>query len=374
MVFINQSSGYLMVDVVNAFVRSGKYSRVALVSGCQPKGNTRLSPEVDVRKIIGYNRSSLVKRMLSWGAGTMQIFFLLLSVFRKYEVMYVTNPPMAYLLSLVLPNRFSVIIYDVYPDALKNIGIQASHFLYRKWEKWNRRAFEKADRIFALSEGMAVLLSRYVSPEKICVVPLWTDTSRFRPLEKSSNPFVREQGLDGKFIVLYSGNIGYTHNVESIIEVANTLKEVKDVYFLIIGEGGKKSALEKLSKEYGLENCRFLTWQPQETLPYSLAAADLAVVTINEKTARLSVPSKTFNLMAVGVPLLCIAPGDSELHRLVEKYDIGRCFDREATDEMADYIVRLKSDREFHKRLSERSRKAAAGFTEKNAEDFIREE
>lgn len=370
-VFINQSSGYLMVDIANAFVRADKYNRIVLVSGREPKGNHPLSPQVKVRKIVGYNRSSLIKRIFSWGIATLQIFFYLLFAFRKYEVVYITNPPMAYLLSLIFSNRFSVIIYDVYPDALKNIGIQASHFLYRKWEQWNRRVFKKADRIFALSDGMAALLSYYTVPEKISVVPLWTDMSRFRPVKKDVNPFIRAQGLKGKFVVLYSGNIGYTHNVESIIEVANRLKEEKDIYFLIIGEGGKKAVLEKQSNSYGLKNCRFLTWQPQETLPYSLAAADLAVVTINEKTARLSVPSKTFNMMAVGVPLLCIAPEDSELNRLVKKYDTGCCFGKNATDEMADYIVRLKSDKDLYKRLSEQSRKAAADFTERNAEDFI---
>ena len=127
-VLINQSTGYLMVDIVNAY--ASKYDRVSLMAGSIKVTERSLKDEVEVDKIIAYNRDSSLKRIFTWCWGTIQIFFKLLFNYRGYEIVYVTNPPMCYLLPLLLRHPFSVIVYDIYPDALRNIGIKESNFLY----------------------------------------------------------------------------------------------------------------------------------------------------------------------------------------------------------------------------------------------------
>lgn len=368
-VLINQSTGYLMIDVVNAY--TSKYDHVSLIAGSIKVTERSLNDGVKVDKIIAYNRDSTLKRIFTWCWGTIQIFLKLLFNYRGYEIVYVTNPPMCYLLPLLLHRPFSVIVYDIYPDALRNIGVKENNWLYRCWTQWNRIVFSKALKVITLSAGMGKVLEKYTYKDRIKVISNWAASENFYPIKKTENRFLQMHSLNGKFTVLYSGNIGYTHNVECLIEIARILKNEVDIQFLIIGEGKKKEALINMAKEYGLSSCRFFTWQDRDTLPYSLCAADVGVVTLNDETAQVSVPSKTYNLLAVGAPLLCIAPKCSELANLVSHYDNGACFEKSEIRLMADYILSLKNTPQLCKRLSGNSFSAAKDFTHKNAQFYV---
>ncbi len=368
-VFINQSTGYLMIDIVNAFASQCK--EIALVAGSIKENERSLNSSTKVDKIVEYNRTSIFKRLLTWVWGTIQIYFKLLFKYRGWYVVYVTNPPLSYLLSLCLKNPFSIIVYDIYPDALTNIGIKKTNLLYRKWIKWNNKLFAKADVIYTLSFGMKKQLSSYTNDNKIISIPNWSASNNLKPIEKESNIFIKDNDLIGKFIVLYSGNIGNTHNVEYIIEVAKQLKDNDKIQFMIIGEGGKKKILENKVAEYGLKNCTFLTWQSVDMMPYSLASADIAVITLNDDTASLSVPSKTYNLLAVGAPLLCIASEKTELYKLVSEYNNGKCFGKNDIEEMSKYIIDIYNNSNLKNELSKNSLEASEHFTYKNAEQYV---
>lgn len=368
-VLVNQSSGYLMVDIVNAY--ASKYNEITLIAGSIKQNERKLNNEVKVDKILAYNRTSGIKRVLTWLWGTLQIFFKLLFKYRGWYVVYVTNPPMSYLLALLLKNRFSVIVYDIYPDTLANIGIKPSNFFFRKWVNWNEKIFVKADKVFTLSEGMKKQLMNYGSEDKIVAISNWPASSKLQPIDKHVNHFISEYNLSNKFVVLYSGNIGKTHNVEYIIETAKALRKYENIHFMIIGEGGKKKILEDKVSEYRLNNCTFLTWQNTDKLPYSLASADVAVITLNDETSSLSVPSKTYNLLAVGVPLLCIASEKTELYQLVSKYNNGKCYDKNDIQGMVNFILELYNNTELKAELSNNSLKASTHFTYKNAEKYV---
>lgn len=369
-VLINQSTGYLMIDIVNAY--ADQYKKVVLITGNIEKIERDIDKKVKVVHIISYNRTSAMKRTITWLWGTVQIFFKLLFNYWDYEIIYVTNPPMSYLLSIVFRRPFSIIIYDIYPDALKNIGVSEKNFLSRVWAALNKILFKRAKKIITLSDGMANMIStNYNCDKKVIVIPNWSASELFIPRLKKENFFVSRHNLEDKFVVMYSGNIGYTHNIEIIIEVAKILKDHKEICFYFIGEGKKKELLISRVKEYGLTSCYFLTWQSKEILPYSLASADLALITLNEETAILSVPSKTYNLLAVGVPLMCIATKESELNSLVLKYKNGRCFNKDDVNEMAMYIMELQMNKELKSVLSENSLKASTNFSYINALKYV---
>lgn len=368
-VLVNQSTGYLMIDIVNAYAEV--YDEVVLLAGSIKVTERTLNQKVKVKKIIAYNRNSSFKRLLTWGLGTLQIFWYVLRQCQDFEIAYVTNPPMAYLSSLLLKNPFSVFVYDTYPDALGNVGIGKGNWLYKKWVKWNRQLFPRAEKIVTLSDGMANCLSAYVERNKITVVPNWASKESFRPIEKKDNPFIKQHGLQDKFTVMYSGNMGYTHNVETIVEVANRLKCHDAIRFLFIGDGRKKQELIEKTRVYGLNNCTFLDWQPADMLPFSLASADLAVITLNDETAMASVPSKTYNLLAVGAPLLCIAPEKSEIANLVALYDNGACFVTEMIEEMAGFIEDLAMNPDMRKTMMNNSLRASRNYTYVNARQYL---
>ncbi len=364
-ILVNQNSGYLTIDIANAFTT--KYDEVILMAGFIKPMERELSPKVKTRKIVRYDRTSTFKRIYSWLYGSLQIFFLILIKYRKFEIIYFTNPPMGYLSSILLKNKFSLVIYDTYPDALRTIGIRENNLIFKIWAKLNKRIFDNATKLITLSDGMAELLSKYTAKEKIKTIPNWAGSDNFATVLKENNPFVKEHNLENKFIVLYSGNMGYTHNVETIVEVARLLNDDNGIHFLMIGEGQKKEKLVQLIKEYQVTNVTFLSWQPAAVLPYSLASSDLSVVTLNDETSNLSVPSKTYNLLATGSPILCIAPKTSELAKLIDTYSNGRCFENKEVIEMANYIKLVAADPMLKNRLSANSLKASKNFSKSNA-------
>lgn len=368
-VLVNQTTGYLMIDIANAFAE--KYDEVVLLAGGIEEMNRPLSDKVIVDKIAKYDRSSSLKRIKTWLTGYWQIRKRIKQNYQDYEVVYVTNPPMSYFAAWHTDNSYSIVVYDIYPDALKNIGIKEATPIYKFWVKRNKKIFAKAKKVIALSDGMAEVISQYMPKEKITVIPNWAGSDDFAPMPKGENEFAKEHGLQDKFVVMYSGNMGYTHSVDVLVDVAEKVKENKDIHFLLVGDGQKRPIIEKKIGELGLENCTVLGWQPVEVLPKSLACADVAVITLNEDSAAVSVPSKTYNWLAVGAPLMCICPPESEMTNLVEKYENGKCFRAEQVSEMAEFINELAENKEMRKALSENSLKASADFTYHNAEKYV---
>jgi glycosyltransferase involved in cell wall biosynthesis len=368
-IIINQNSGYLTIDVANAYATT--YDKVVYMSGYTRKMERDLLPSIVEQKMIRYNRDSTFKRLFTWFWGTIQVFFLLAFKYRGYHVVYYTNPPMAYLSSLFLSNSFSIVVFDTYPDALNAVGIGPNNIIFKLWDSANKKLFKKAKSIITLSNGMGKLLEKYTDSGKIKVVDIWPGSEKFKPIEKKDNPFAIEHNLENKFVVMYSGNMGYTHNVEVLIEMANILRNHTCLKFLLIGEGRKKSQLQELASNYGLENVEFLTWVPGDVLPFSLASADVSIVTLDVNISNLSVPSKTFNLIATGCPILCVAPTNSEISRLIEKYKFGKQFNKEEIKEMVDFILELKDNKEMKTKYSNSALLASKEFVKENAFKYL---
>jgi glycosyltransferase involved in cell wall biosynthesis len=300
------------------------------------------------------------------------MYFFIVTKYRKAHLFIITNPPFAIFITLFLRNNYSLLIYDVYPDALVQYKIfKEKSFIVKYWKKLNSKVFLKANRIFTISEGMSELIASYVSKNRIEVVPIWTDAEFLKPLPKDENLFLKQLDLTGKFLIQYSGNLGRTHDVEVLVELAKEFKDVSNVFFLIVGEGDKKKIIEEKIKEYQLSNCLLLPWQPVEMLPYSLSAPDLGVVTLGSEASNLSVPSKTFNLMSVQVPILAIADNDSELSRIIQKYSIGNSFSKNQLSEMKEYILDLVNNPFKLIKLKENALIASKDFTKENADLFL---
>jgi glycosyltransferase involved in cell wall biosynthesis len=371
-VFINQNSGSLMTDIVN--VHKQKYAEAVLITGKLFKEqNTELDQYASLDMIIEYNKSSSFQRIYTWLIATVQILFLIWVKYRKDELFIVSNPPFTSLLPLFFSNKFSLLIFDTYPDILISHKIlKDNSFLSIYWKRANKKIYNNASNIFTISEGMAENLSQYIDRQKIKVIPNWTDTSFLRPVDKAENPFIKENQIENKFIVLYSGNMGITHDIETIIDVADRLKEEKEILFLFIGDGVKKRKIEKMIEEKGLENCLMLPFQKPDILPFSLGSADIGIVSLDNVSSLYSVPSKTYGLMAIGTTLLCIGNKKSELGKLTEKYQLGEIFDKNAVNEIADFILKIKNDKDLHAFYCLNARKASQNFTQENALFYIK--
>ena len=341
-VIVNQATGYLTVDIANNFIKKGY--KCALIAGEIIERETPLEPEIAVKRITKYNRSTYTQRIISWLIGSVQIMFLVFTCFRHWHLFIVSNPPIATLIPLFLRNKFSLLIFDVFPDAVVESGrTKKGSLIDRIWAHANRKVYRRADHIFTLTDSMKIVLTQYADIEKIKTIPLWTSNKFFKPVPKNENPFIYEHKLSGKFIILYSGNFGLSHNIEQIIDLASKITDNRIIFVLIGGGSTEKNIKQKLAS-LNLKNCIILPWQDVKTLPYSLASADLAVVTLNENASKVAIPSKLFNYLSVGAPILCISGRESELEKIVVNYNIGRSFRSGQIDSMVQYINELLDD------------------------------
>ena len=368
-VIINQSTGYLTIDIINSFAQ--QFDVVDLIYGEIREQDVPIHPKVKMHRIFKKSRVSHVRRFFAWIVASVQIFFLLLFKYRKHEVFYFSLPPFAYFGSIILPNKFSLVMFDVYPDVLKMLNIKQTNMVYKAWAWCNKKLFIKAHRVYTIGNSLANLMAQYAPIEKIQVIPLWTGLTNVVPVPKAENPFITTHGLQGKFIVQYSGNIGGTHNIEAMIEVAKLMKEHTDILFLIIGRGLKVPLVTKLIKENDLVNCMLLPFQPDNVIRHSIAAADISVVLIEDKIADVSIPSKVYNIMAVGSSILSISPAQSEINKLVNKYDIGANFENDEIIQMADYILKVKKSTALIQKFSSNAIVASKNYTAENANKYV---
>ncbi|MFN2439407.1 MAG: glycosyltransferase family 4 protein [Chitinophagaceae bacterium] len=368
-IFINQVTGYLFIDIINSFAED---IHCELYTGQLDIGHIPLNETVRKKKFIRYNRTSTLKRIGTWFIFTIQTFINLLFERRNTELFIVTNPPfvpfLGYFFNRLRGTNYHLLIYDIYPDALVHFDkAKKGAFIERMWSKLNKHLFKNATTIFTLSNNMGSLIKSYYSAAAVHIIPNWADTSLIKPVEKSGNPFAKQYDQVNKITVTYSGNMGATHAIEKIADLAAALKHDQTFKFFAIGEGAKKSKLEKLKNYNQLDNLNLLPYQNKEMFPYILASADIGVVTLSAGAEDLSVPSKTYNLLAAGVALLVIASPKSELACIIDKYKCGVHFEEHETNKMINFLKQIKDDPEMLRQMKTNAREASFQFTPANA-------
>ena len=370
-VIVCQSCGYLIRDIIKAYTEKGNTITLLTSKGSWNSMKDELPEDIKFRSVITYDRTSTLKRLFTWTICTLQMFFKILFLRHKEEILYVSNPPFAPLLPIFLHNKFSVLIWDIYPDILVSQGLfRKDAAIVKWWSNINKKVYKKARNVFTISEGMKERLGEYVDNNKIKVIPLWPDNSNLHRIDKSQNQFIKDNRLEGKFIVMYSGNLGNTHRMDVLVDVAKNIQN-KDVIFVLIGEGGKKKIIEQRISDECVDNILMLPYQPYGFLSHSLSAADIAVITLDTQSSAMSVPSKTFNMMSLGIPLLCIASPKSELGNIVRNYNVGDIFEPEDVVGITDYVLSLKINYSIRKQYAENSLKASKDFSPENAKMFI---
>jgi len=242
----------------------------------------------------------------------------------------VSNPPFLPLLGVLCKalrgEPFIYVVHDVYPDVAIRLGrLRQSSWVCRFLARATLCALQSADRVVVLDAAMQhVVASRLKrGHNKVTVISNWADGEWIRPLPRQENQFARQYGLTEKFVVLYSGNLGLAHNLELLIFAAQALRECSELQFVFIGDGGKRAALERMTRAWSLSNVLFLPYQPRDMLPYSLTCADLSVVTLEQGTSGLISPCKLYTALAAGSPILAVAEEESPLSRLILEKQCG---------------------------------------------------
>ncbi len=368
-IFIVQVTRQLSIDIINAFVNEG--AEIELVTGSVEPNYAKLDSRVKVKYYNRYDNTSTFKRMFTWLVFTFFTFFYVLIRSRKKELILISTPPFIFFIGSffkrIRGQKYHLIIWDLYPDVLVNFGVaKKGSFIIKIWSSMNRRCFDNANSLFTLGKHLQNAVKTYTTKD-VVIIPNWVNANFVKPVDRAENPFAKTHGLANKLVVMYSGNMGLTHDIESIVLAAEILKTDERIHFVLIGEGAKRAKIESMLKDKGLKNVLMLPYQDKEMLPYSLTSADIGVVTLSHGAESISVPSKTYYTLAAGSAVLALAAKESELGVLVEEYKCGKVFDMAPIQEIADFILEQLEDRYCLEQLKKNARAASFDFTPANA-------
>ncbi len=202
---------------------------------------------------------------------------------------------------------FIVNVQDLYPQALIDLGLVRSPLVIGVLQWLERRAYRHSAAITVHSPGNGDLLAaRGVPIEKITVVPNWIDTSA--PPASRVSPYRTELDLEGRFVVLFAGVMGYAQDMAVIVDAATALRDEPDIVFLLVGDGVRRRETEDLVSARALANVRFLPFQPLARFPLLVGAADCCLVTLQAAVATPVVPSKIAGILAEARPIVAALP------------------------------------------------------------------
>jgi len=295
------------------------------------------------------------------------VFFHLLRDTSKRPILVLTNPPflavICGLLRMFGGKPYIYLIFDVYPDTAVKLGVlREGGLLSRLWNLSNRFTFKHASVIVVIGGCMQEVirgkLDASSSEGKIKPIHVWSDDRLIHPVPREENPFIKSWGLEGKFVVGYSGNMGRFHDMETIMEAARALKEHEDIVFLFVGEGHKKEWMMECVNKWRLSNCRFHTYVDRKDLGFSLSCSHVGLVSLATGQEGLSVPSKTFGLMAAGVPVIAVISSSSEIARVLDEEGCGIVVMPGDVDGLTGSILSLYEDRRRLESMSRNARQA----------------
>lgn len=294
---------------------------------------------------------------------TLRAFIHLVKNFRRHNVFLLTSAPpflpiAGYLANLCFRVSYVCLLYDLYPDIAIELGVVSrNHPLTGFWRELNRKIWRKSKGIVVLSPDMKERIIA-ICPEvadKVSVIHSWGDPELIVPMAKENNWFAKKHNLVNKFTVLYSGNMGRCHDIDTILETAKQLQD-EPIQFVCIGDGAKRERLIQEVNQLGLTNFLFLPYQDKQVLPYSLTACDLSLVSVEAGMESLVAPSKLYPALAAGRPVAVICSKYSYLRQLIADGKCGKAVENGDSLALAEFIRRLNSDRKLAERMGKASR------------------
>jgi len=274
-----------------------------------------------------FDRSNLLLRALNYLTYLLSSLQAGLRAETPDVVLCMTDPPVIANVALVIARRFRaplvVVSQDVFPEIAVELKRLESKPVVEALRALIGYYLRRADRVVAIGETMRLRLQEKGAPaERIAVIPNWVDTQSIHPAPKD-NEWSREHGLDTRFVVMHSGNVGHAQNLDALVRATTFLRDLDDLTVAIIGGGARHAELVELADRLDADAVRFFGYQPRELLPLSLSSADIHVVGLAGGLAGYVVPSRLYGILAAGRPVIVAADAESETARVVLEVECG---------------------------------------------------
>jgi colanic acid biosynthesis glycosyl transferase WcaI len=295
------------------------------------------------------DKRNIPARALAFGGFTALVTAMATATGPRPDAVLAMSPPLTLGMAGWIAARargapFVFNIQDVFPDVAVELGVITNPAVIKLASSLERQTYLRADAVTVLSEDLRQNVAAKIEghrPERIRVIPNFVDVERIRPAPKE-NQYRQQYGLEGKTVVMYAGNVGFSQSLDLLLATAAALSHEPHVVFVINGGGSARSELER--KAAGLDNVRFVDHQPKDRLPELLAAADVHVVPLRKGLARASVPSKMYSILAAGRPIVASVDPGTEVASVVERAGAGLTVPPDDPEVFTKAVARLVSD------------------------------
>lgn len=316
---------------------------------------------------LRFGRRSFTSRAAS------HLSFLIIAAFRGMftkrpdVVVALTTPPLLGLVGVVLKHlrRCRLIVWsmDLYPEvAVAGGAIRPDGLVAKITHSLARYIYTHADHVVALGPFMkAKILEHGLPPDRVSVIPNWSDGESVRPIAHERNSFRTEKGLNGQFVVMYSGNMGMGHQFDTIVAAASRLSRRSDVRFMFVGDGPRKAEMSDLAKREGLHELLVLPYQQRGQLAFSLSSADVHLVSLRPEMQGLIVPSKVYGILAAGRPCILVGGYDNEVADIILQHQCGFVVHEGDVAGLVAAVLALASDPAQARAMGRRARDAFDG-------------
>jgi len=296
-----------------------------------PKRESHQGTEIFRAAGTRFDKNVMVFRLVNMLTLGASVFFLALRRFRRGDsVMVVTTPPsMPFIIAvaaLIRGATYVLLIHDSYPEILVAVKkMRRNSLAARTIDYFNRWLFKHSRKIIVVGRDMAELVSKKAAGLDIAVVviPNWAEIHDVTPIPREETSLIKDLGLEDKLVILHAGNIGHPTDVETVVECFKLLNGDERFHFIFLGSGVKRPLLERIVQEKRHDCLTLLESRPRSEQAKFLNACDVGLISLVDGMTGAAMPSKTYNLMAAGKPLLAMTDPDSELALVIDEDRIG---------------------------------------------------
>jgi len=352
LVLLNQMAGPLfreLAEGLTPFYPGG----VLLITGYSDTLNMakKLNPMLVLKAAPQYDKRSYPRRLCSWFHYLAHITFNVLLAKSGDVILLTSNPPLlgpwVWFLTLFHPAPYAVLVYDVYPDVFEQGGmIKKQGLIAQAWRYINRLVYHRAKVVVTIGNRMAIRLQQQigVNGPAISIVSPWVDVEKIYPLQRECNPYATKFIELNDIVVLYSGNMGISHDIGSILEAAKLLRHKSNIRFVFIGDGERRQYVETYVRDNPGGNVKLFPFQPEAMVPFTLSLGDISIVTTDDCMGELMIPSKIFFYMAAGSAVIAITKSESELPDLINFSKFAKRVDTRSPRLLANTILDIAND------------------------------
>jgi glycosyltransferase involved in cell wall biosynthesis len=322
-----------------------------------------------------FGRSKLVGRAIDHLSFYTSARRALLAVINRDDILVaMTDPPLISIVGMQVAKRRDAHLVnwlqDIYPEVAVELGVPfVKGPIFRGISYLRDRSLKTAAANVVLGHHMAdKVASRGVSKDRIHFIPNWSEDDEIVPVAPRDNPLRHDWGLENKFVIGYSGNLGRAHEFDTIVAAAERLRNNSNIVFAFIGGGHLMDRLAKCVKELDLSNCCFMDYQDRAVLKFSLCVPDIHWISLKPEVEGLIVPSKIYGVAAAGRPVIAICAKDGEIAQMVTQHQCGVVIEPGHADALVESILRLSEDVELRAAMGLSARAMLeADFTRRQA-------